>query len=64
MFLVLRGMSVKDAKKTLQELELDLKVNNEPENYDKSKTIIKEQIPKEGIIQEKGGYIMCEIENQ
>ena len=54
-------MTVKDAKKMLQEMELDLKVNNEPEDYDKSKAIITEQTPREGITQDKGGYIVCEI---
>ena len=54
-------MTVKEAKKVLQEIELDIKINNEPENYDKTKAIITEQIPKEGIIQEKGGYVVCEI---
>ena len=58
---MLCGMNVKDAKKILQEAGLDLKINNEPENYDKSKTIIIEQTPKEGIKIDKGGYIVCEI---
>lgn len=56
------GMTVKDAKKTLQEIGLDIKINNEPESYDKAKAIIIEQTPKEGINQEKGGYVVCEIE--
>lgn len=60
---MLFGMTVKDAKKVLQDIGLDLKINNEPEGYDKAKTIIVNQTPKEGIIQDKGGYIMCEIEN-
>ena len=54
-------MTVKDAKKALQEIGLDLKVDNEPESYDKSKAIITDQTPKEGIIQDKGGYIVCEV---
>ncbi len=58
---MLCGMSVKDAKKLLQEIGLDIKINDEPENYDKSKAIITEQTPKEGISQDKGGYIVCEI---
>lgn len=56
-------MTVKEANKKLEEFGLSLKINNEPESYDKSKAIIAEQTPKEGIIQSKGGYIMCEIQN-
>ncbi len=56
------GMTVKDAKNTLKELELEIKISNSYEGMKESETIIKEQIPKGGIIQEKGGYVVCEVE--
>ena len=31
------------------------------EGIDKETTIIKDQVPKQNIKQEKGGYVMCDI---
>lgn len=55
------GMTVKEAKSELKKVELDIKINNEPENLNESEAIITEQIPNAGITQEKNGYIICEI---
>lgn len=45
----LEGMTIFDAKKALKELNLELQIQNEPEEYDAKQTIIKEQLPKQGI---------------
>lgn len=45
----IENMTVQEATKTLKELNLDLQIQNEPENLDKTKTIIKNQLPKHGI---------------
>ena len=55
------GMTVKEAKSELKKVELDIKINNQPENLNESEAIITEQIPNAGITQEKNGYIICEI---
>lgn len=56
------GMTIKEAKKTLEDVGLTLKLNVETdEGIDKSVTIVKEQTPKKGIKAEKSGYVMCEI---
>ena len=47
------GMTVKEAKSELKKVELDIKINNEPENLNESEAIITEQIPNAGITQEK-----------
>ncbi len=60
---MLCGMSVKDANKALEDLGLVLKLDVENEKaIDKKNTYIKEQIPKQGIMQESGGEVMCKIE--
>ena len=56
------GMTFKEAKKLLQELELDIKIYNEQENLDNLTTVIKDQTPKEGITLRKGEYVVCEVE--
>ncbi len=58
----IEGMTINEAKKVLKDLELELKISNSYDGMKQSEVIIKEQLPKEGIIQEKGGYIVCEIE--
>ena len=56
------GMTIKEAKKTLEDIGLILKLNVEnEEGIDKDNTEIVEQIPKQGITTEKGGEIMCDI---
>ena len=41
------GLSIKEAEKIIKELGLDIKLDED--KIDKENTIIKEQIPKEGI---------------
>jgi len=55
------GMTIKDAKKVLKEIGLEIKINNSYEGMKESEVIIKDQVPKMGITQDKGGYIICEI---
>lgn len=56
------GMTIKDAKKTLEDVGLTLKLNVESEEgIDKTKVTIINQIPKEGIKGEIGGNVMCDI---
>lgn len=54
-------MTIKDAKKILKELELEMKINDSYEGMKETEVIIGEQLPKAGITQEKGGYIVCDI---
>jgi len=56
-------MTIKDAKKVLKELELEIKINDSYEGMKESEVIIKEQLPKAGITQEKGGYVVCDIKD-
>lgn len=60
---MLYGMTVKEAKKILEEIGLNIKVNIEFENYEKDRAIITEQTPKEGIVIEKNASIICEIKS-
>lgn len=59
---MLRGMTIKDAKKALESMNLSIKLNVDTEDgIDKSVTKIKEQTPKKGIKLEAGSFIMCDI---
>lgn len=58
------GMTIKEAKKVLEEKELIIKLNVETEEgIDKTVTVITEQLPKEGIKTEKGGTVLCDIDS-
>ena len=59
----IRNMSIKDAKKQLKDIGLELEIKNKDELQviKESETIIKEQIPKPGIIINSGNKIICEI---
>lgn len=46
----LRGLSLKEAKTKLKELNMELQVNTTESEIDEEKTIIKEQLPKPGIV--------------
>lgn len=50
------GLSIKEAEKLLRELGIEIKI--EGEGIDKENTVIKEQIPKEGITVNKGNKII------
>ena len=54
-------MTVKDAKKALKEVELEIKISNNYEGMKESEVVIGEQLPMAGITQDKGGYVVCEI---
>ena len=55
------GMTISDATKVLKENNLDLQIENEPENLDKQTTVVKEQIPKKGISVYEGTKIIVRI---
>ncbi|MDE5830558.1 MAG: PASTA domain-containing protein [Clostridia bacterium] len=56
-------MTIKEAKKTLEDIGLTLKLNVDSEDgIDKSKITVTEQTPKQGIKAEKDGYVMCDIQ--
>ena len=59
----IRNMSIKDAKKQLKDIGLELEIKNKDESQEikESETIIIEQTPKPGIIINSGNKIICEI---
>jgi len=61
----LRGLSIKDAKEALKDLDLSLRIegmsDEEFKSLDYKNTIIKEQSPKPGIKVEQGASIVIEI---
>lgn len=59
----IRNMSIKDAKKQLKNIGLELEIKNKDELQEikENETIIKEQTPKPGIIINSGNKIICEI---
>ncbi len=54
-------MTVEEAVKTLKEVNLELQIKNEPEDYNKKETIIKEQLPKKGIKIYEGTKVIATI---
>ncbi len=54
-------MTVKEAITKLKEVNLELKIENEPENLDKTTAIIKEQLPKQGISVYEGTKILVTL---
>lgn len=62
LFLILHGMTIKTAKKALEDLGLNIKLNiDAEEGIDKSVVTVKNQTPKKGIKLETGNYVMCDI---
>lgn len=55
------GMTITEATKALKNVNLDLQIENEPENIDKTKVVVKEQLPKQGISVYEGTKIMISI---
>ena len=53
----IEGMNLIEAQKTVKELGLELKVENDSEELDKENTIITEQSPKEGVTVNKGSNL-------
>ncbi len=39
------GLTIKEATKILKDLNLNIQIENEPENLDKENTIVREQVP-------------------
>ncbi len=57
----IENMTVTEATKALKELNLDLQIQNMPENLDKETTIIKQQLPKQGISVYEGTKVLVEV---
>lgn len=57
----IEGMTIKEATEVLKERNLEFKIENEPENLDKENTIVKEQIPKQGISVYEGTKVLIKI---
>ena len=56
------GMTIKEARKILKEMDLELKIKDDLEGINESEVIITNQVPKEKISIEKNSYILCEID--
>lgn len=54
------GKTIQEAEKILKENGLKLNISNKTEEIDKGNTIIKNQIPKAGIIVNQGNNIYVE----
>lgn len=57
----LLGKTIEEALKITKENQLELVIENETEELDKQNTMIKEQVPKAGIMIKKGSKIYIEI---
>lgn len=55
------GLTIQEASKVLKEVNLDFQIENEPEDLDKTTTIVKEQLPKKGITIYEGTKILLKI---
>ncbi len=55
------NMTVAEAVKALKQLNLDIQIQEEPENLDKTKAIITKQLPKQGINVYEGTKILVSI---
>lgn len=55
------GKTIEEALKITKENQLELVIENETEELDKQNTIVKEQVPKAGIIIKKGSKIYVRI---
>ena len=58
----LTGISIKEAKQLAKENNINLVIENEPEELDEENTIIKEQTPKAGITINEGTNVYCTIQ--
>ncbi len=57
----IEGLTIEEAEKTLKEVNLELQIKNEPEEYNKKETIVKEQLPKKGITIYEGTKVIVTI---
>lgn len=55
------GKTLEEASKLAKESEVELVIENEEEELDKQNTIVREQVPKAGIIIKKGSKIYVRI---
>lgn len=55
------GMTIQEASKVLKEVNLDFQIENEPEDLDKTTTVVKEQLPKRGINIYEGTKILIKL---
>lgn len=55
------GLTIKEATKILKDLNLNIQIENEPENLDKENTIVREQVPKKGIKVYEGTKVIIKI---
>ena len=53
----IEGLNIKEAEKVVKELGLELVIENDVEGLDKENTFVSEQIPKEGVVVNKGSKI-------
>ena len=58
----LTGISIKEAKQLAKENNINLVIENEPEELDEENTIIKKQTPKAGITINEGTNVYCTIQ--
>lgn len=57
----IEGLSIQEATKLLKEKNLELQIENEPQDLDKKETMIKEQLPKQGISIYEGTKVIVSI---
>ena len=57
----IEGLSIEEAIKALKEVNLELQIKDEPEEYNKKETIVKEQLPKRGISIYEGTKVIVTI---
>ena len=58
----LTGINIKEAKQLAKENNINLVIENEPEELDEENTIIKKQTPKAGITINEGTNVYCTIQ--
>ena len=57
----IEGMTIQEATKALKEKNLELQIENEPEDLDKKTTVINEQLPKQGITIYEGTRVFVKV---
>lgn len=57
------GKTLEEASKIAKENEVELVIESEEEELDKQTTIVKEQVPKAGIMIKKGSKIYLKYDN-
>ena len=57
----IEGLTIEEAIKALKDVNLELQIKDEPEEYNKKETIVKEQLPKRGISIYEGTKVIVTI---